>query len=65
MRLSNLADFFLTGMVVLWPALLWAGHDEAAVLAFALLLFAIWICGMLDQGDDGRRERDVRAGDRF
>jgi hypothetical protein len=58
MRNSNSADFLLTGMVVLWPALLWAGDYELGVLAFAFLLYAIWICGMLTEADDGRRERD-------
>jgi len=68
MRNSNSADFFLTGMVVLWPLLLWVGSYELGVFVFASLLFAVWACGMLDEGDDDRPERqsvrDTSARDR-
>lgn len=68
MRNSNSADFFLTGVAVLWLALLWAGDYELGVLAFALLLYVICICGMLTEADHGRSERgpvrDAKARDR-
>ncbi len=48
MNHSKPSDFFLTGLVVVWPALLWAGHYEGGVLAFWMLLFAIWVCGLLE-----------------
>lgn len=53
---SKPADFFLTGLVVVWPVLLWAGHYEAGMLAFWMLLFSVWVCGLIDHPgeDDGR-----------
>ena len=41
------ADFFLTGLVVVWPALLWAGDLEVGVAVCIPLLFALLCCGMM------------------
>ena len=52
MTYAKLADFFLTGLVVVWPVLLWSGNYEPAVATFGLLLFGVFCCGLLKR--DGK-----------
>jgi hypothetical protein len=54
MSRSKPADFFLTGLVVVWPALMWCKYYELAVLAFFTFIFILCLCGLLqDLKDDG------------
>ena len=44
---SQPADFFLTGLVIVFPALMWSENYELAVLAFFVLLFMLGVCGLM------------------
>ena len=46
------ADFFLAGLVVVWPLLLWSGHLEGGVAACIALFFALLCCGMMVDDPD-------------
>ena len=41
------ADFFLAGIIVAWPVMLWSGHLESAIACFILMLFAMLSCAMM------------------
>jgi hypothetical protein len=47
MNYVKCADFFLTGLVVVWPVLLWTGNLEGGVAAGIPLLFGLLCCGMM------------------
>ena len=53
MSRSKTADFFLTGLVVAWPVLMWCEYYELAVIVFWTLLFALWVWGLIVGEDDG------------
>ena len=49
---SKPADFFLTGLVAVFPALMWSENYELAVLVFGVLLIILGVCGLMtpDEG---------------
>ena len=52
MSYMECADFFLTGLVVAWPAMLWSGNVEPGVAVCILLLFGLFCCGMMAEDED-------------
>jgi hypothetical protein len=49
---SKPADFFLTGLVVVFPVLLWSENYELAMLVFGVLLMLLGVCGLMAPGED-------------
>ena len=53
METGKPSEFFLTGLGVAWPLMLWAGTYEIAVIMFIFLVAAIIVCQVCEQdGDD-------------
>ena len=52
MNYVKCADFFLTGLVVVLPLLVWTGNFEGGIAACIPLLFALLCCGMMANSPD-------------
>lgn len=63
MKYTELADFFFTGLVVVWPVIVWSGNFEPGVVVCTLIAIAAGWCGMMARdegggGPGGPRRRD-------
>jgi hypothetical protein len=66
MKYTELADFFFTGLVVVWPVMVLSGNVEPGAMVCVLIAVATGWCGMManDRGGGGpggpRRRDDAR-----
>ena len=53
MNYAKLADFFVTGLIVVWPVMVWSGNLVPGIVVCALLVIALLWCEMMDDDRDG------------